>query len=218
MLLSVCFSCSFLFNVVMIRHFIMVNTLDIVESGCSWTWRISIIFQIRWRGSSCKLNIKFWRCYITHQLVSDTRFLYQLAQACPHNVLHFLVFRDTAAIHARSAAIIIIHRSLIIFCPDNVLHLVSCCFGLKHCYIVVHLVPCHYSLNCHCTVLHLVSCCYVYLEHRVKSVCCQGMKLNLMQLCPLLSNNLLKTRMERVAALLLKKKTGDKFDIGSCRE
>ena len=36
------------FNVVMIRHFITVNTLDIVESGCLRTWRMSIILRIRW--------------------------------------------------------------------------------------------------------------------------------------------------------------------------
>ena len=41
--LYLCFSSSFLFNVVMIRHFIMVNTLVMVESGCSQTWRMSII-------------------------------------------------------------------------------------------------------------------------------------------------------------------------------
>ena len=35
--LYLCFSSSFLFNVVMIRHFITVNTLDMVESGCSRT-------------------------------------------------------------------------------------------------------------------------------------------------------------------------------------
>ena len=32
--LYLCFSSSFLFNVVMICHFITVNTLDRVESGC----------------------------------------------------------------------------------------------------------------------------------------------------------------------------------------
>ena len=43
MVLYLCFSSSFLFNVLMIRHFIMVNTLDMVESGCSRTWHMSII-------------------------------------------------------------------------------------------------------------------------------------------------------------------------------
>ena len=31
---TLCFSSSFLFNVVIICHFNMVNTLDMVESGC----------------------------------------------------------------------------------------------------------------------------------------------------------------------------------------
>ena len=45
---TLCFSSSFLFNIVIVRHFITVNTLDMVESGCSRTWRMSIILWIRW--------------------------------------------------------------------------------------------------------------------------------------------------------------------------
>ena len=40
--------------------------------------------------STCTEHHEFWRCYIPHPLISDI-FLHQLAQACPHNVLHFLV-------------------------------------------------------------------------------------------------------------------------------
>ena len=36
-----------------------------------------------------RLVLQIW-CYITHQLISDVIFLYQLAQVRPHNVLHFL--------------------------------------------------------------------------------------------------------------------------------
>ena len=45
------------------------------------------------RGPSCQLalSIKFQQFYITHQLISDITFLYQLAKARPHNVLRFLV-------------------------------------------------------------------------------------------------------------------------------
>ena len=35
--LYLCFSSSFLFNIMMICHFIAVNTLDMVQSGCSLT-------------------------------------------------------------------------------------------------------------------------------------------------------------------------------------
>ena len=40
--------------------------------------------------STCTEHHEFWRCHIPHPLISDI-FLHQLAQACPHNVLHFLV-------------------------------------------------------------------------------------------------------------------------------
>ena len=49
------------------------------------------------RGPSCELalNIKSSNfedvTSCTHPLISDIIFLYQLAQAHPHNVLHFLV-------------------------------------------------------------------------------------------------------------------------------
>ena len=42
-LCTLCFSSSFLFNVVIICHFIAFNTL--VESGYSWTW---CMFIVRW--------------------------------------------------------------------------------------------------------------------------------------------------------------------------
>ena len=45
---TLCFSSNFLFNIMFICHFITVNTLDMVESGYSRTWRVSIILQIRW--------------------------------------------------------------------------------------------------------------------------------------------------------------------------
>ena len=46
------------------------------------------------RGLSCQLalniiNLNFEDVYITHPLMSDIIFLYQLTQACPHNALHF---------------------------------------------------------------------------------------------------------------------------------
>ena len=37
---------------------------------------------------------EFWRCYITHRWHTYIHiFLYQLAQACPHNVPHFLILQ-----------------------------------------------------------------------------------------------------------------------------
>ena len=48
------------------------------------------------RGPSCQLalNIKNLHFEDFYQLISDIIFLYQLAQARPHNVLHFLVLPD----------------------------------------------------------------------------------------------------------------------------
>ena len=39
---------SFLFNIMIIRNFNTVNTLNIIESGYSQTWRVPITLQIRW--------------------------------------------------------------------------------------------------------------------------------------------------------------------------
>ena len=48
--------------------------------------------------STCTEHEKI-RCYITHQLISDEIFLYQLTQARPHNVLHFLVIKRIGMSH-----------------------------------------------------------------------------------------------------------------------
>ena len=39
---TLCFSSSFLFNVIMTHHFNTVNTLDMVKSRYSWTWPMFI--------------------------------------------------------------------------------------------------------------------------------------------------------------------------------
>ena len=55
--------------------------------------------------SACTEHYKFefLRCCITHPLISDIIFLYQLAQVRLHNVLHFLVLSPILVLTRLSA-------------------------------------------------------------------------------------------------------------------